>query len=87
MRYSGVMRTTEYYIVFPEGDVQEIDGRLRIDELVDLNGRPLSLPLPTSRVIAFRVGRIAVKEERNATATYHHLELASAEELAPYVRR
>jgi hypothetical protein len=80
------MRMTEYYIVFPEGDVQEISGRLSIDELVDLNGRPLPLPLQTSRIIAFRVERVVVKEERNATATYHHLELASAEELALYVR-
>jgi hypothetical protein len=87
MGYSGDMRSVEYFIVFPEGDVQEVTGRLQIDELVDLNGRPLPLPLPTNRVIAFRVAKIVVKQERNCSATYHHLELASAEELAPYARR
>jgi hypothetical protein len=80
------MRQIEYYIVFPEGDIQEISGRLALDELVDINGRPFTLPIPTNRIIAFRVARIVVKEERGLNASYHHLELASAEELAPYVR-
>ncbi len=87
MRYSGDMRLDEHFIVFPEGDVQEIPGRLRFDELVDINGRPLSFPLPTNRMIAFRVVKIVVKEERGGSATYHHLELAGAEELERYARR
>lgn len=87
MRYSGDMRQDEHFIVFPEGDVQEIPGRLRIEQLVDLNGRPLALPLPTTRIIAFRVAKIVVKEGRGGSETYHHLELASAEELAHYAKR
>ncbi len=87
MRYSGDMRQDEHFIVFPEGDIQEIPRRLRIDELVDINGRPLQLPLPTARMIAFRVAKIVVKEGRGGSETYHHLELASAEELAPHARR
>lgn len=80
------MRSSDYYIVFPEGDIQEIPGRLRIGELVDLNGTPLALPLRSARTIAYRVGRVSAKEERNGTETYHYLDLMSADELGAYVR-
>ncbi|GAB6392343.1 MAG: hypothetical protein MdMp014T_1716 [Treponematales bacterium] len=74
----------DYYIVFPEGDVQETAGRLPFNALVDINGSPLSLPLPTNRTIAFRVAEITVREKRGGNETYHQLELVSAEELLPY---
>jgi hypothetical protein len=80
------MFMNEYFIVFPEGDVQEIPGRLPLNELVDINGRALSRPLRTNRMIAFRVSRIAVKENRGGNETLHYLELLSAEELRPLAR-
>jgi hypothetical protein len=80
------MLSASCYIVFPEGDLQEIPGRLPISALVDLNGNPLRLPLPTSRMIAFRVSRIRVSEGRNGSETLHYLEQLSAGELEPYVR-
>jgi hypothetical protein len=76
----------DFYIVFPEGDVQEISGRLRINELVDINGGPLPLPLPTNRMIVFRVVRIRTKENKGSSETYHYLELVSAEELVEYTK-
>jgi hypothetical protein len=75
------MFTDEYFIVFPEGDVQEIPGRLSINDLVDINGRRLALPLPTNRMIVFRVSRIRVRENKGGNETFHHLELMSAAEL------
>jgi len=81
------MRIDDYFIVYPEGDIQEIHGRLRINELVDLNGLPLELPLPDPKVIAFRVDRISAKESRGGTETYHYLSLVGADELASYARR
>ena len=81
------MRSDDYYIVYPEGDVQEVGGRLGINQLVDMNGRPLALPLPDARMIAFRVEKISVSEGRGGTETFHHLGLVSASELASYVRR
>jgi hypothetical protein len=81
------MFMNEFFIVFPEGDVQEIPGRLAINELVDINGRPLEMPLPTNRMIAFRVSRIRVSENRGGNETFHFLELLSAEELQGYVRK
>jgi len=82
-----IMFMNEYFIVFPEGDVQEIPGRLSINILVDMNGKELPLPLPTNRIIAFRVARIKVEENRGGNGTYHYLELMSAEELRPYAKR
>ncbi|MDR1930709.1 MAG: hypothetical protein LBQ44_08785 [Treponema sp.] len=76
----------EFYIVFPEGDVQEVSGRLPFNALVDLNGNPLSLPLPTNKMIVFRVAGIKTSENRGSSETFHLLELMSAEELRPYIK-
>ncbi|MDR0690252.1 MAG: hypothetical protein LBG08_08340 [Spirochaetaceae bacterium] len=78
------MFLNEYFIVFPEGDVQEIRGRLSLNEIVDINGNPLDLPLETNRTIAFRVSRIKVNENQGGNETLHFLELLSAEELLAY---
>jgi hypothetical protein len=80
------MYMDEYFIVFPEGDVQEIPGRLPINDMVDINGNHLSLPLPTNRMIAFRVARIKVNETKGRSETLHYLELLSAGELAAVAR-
>ena len=61
-------------------------GRLPFNTLVDMNGRVLSLPLPTSRMIAFRVARIKTEENKGSRETFHFLELMSAGELASYTR-
>jgi hypothetical protein len=80
------MFMNEYFIVFPEGDVQEIPGRLSVNELVDINGSSLPLPLPSSRMIVFRVSRIKTNENKGGNETFHFLELMSAEELRPFTR-
>jgi hypothetical protein len=79
------MFITEYFIVFPEGDAQEIRGRLPINQLVDINGNPLALPLPTNRMIAFRVAKISTNEHKGGKEIYHYLEQMSARELLEYV--
>jgi hypothetical protein len=79
------MFLNEYFIVFPEGDVQEVPGRIALNELVDINGRELALPLRTNRMIVFRVARIAVKENKGGNETFHYLELMGADELLPYL--
>jgi hypothetical protein len=84
--YAGFMFMNEFFIVFPEGDVQEISRRIPVNEVVDINGNRLPLPLPTSRMIAYRVSRIKTDENRGGNETYHFLELLSAEELIPYTR-
>lgn len=76
----------EFFIVFPEGDVQEVSGRLPFNTLVDMNGNVLSLPLPTNKMIVFRVARIKTNENKGSNETFHYLELMSAEELLPFVK-
>jgi hypothetical protein len=64
-----------------------LPGPLRIDQLVDLNGRPLPLPLSTDRIIAYRVAKIRRQEGRGEEASYHYLELVPVSDLAAYCRR
>ena len=79
------MFMTEYFIVFPEGDTQEIQGRLFINQLVDVNGNPLPLPLPTNRMVVFRVEKIQTKDYKGGNETYHYLEQLSAQELLEFM--
>jgi hypothetical protein len=78
------MFISEYFIVFPEGDAQEIKGRLPFNALVDVNGNVLSPPLPTNKMIAFKVAGIKTDEKKGSSETYHFLELLSAEDLLEY---
>jgi hypothetical protein len=80
------MTLYEYYIVYPDGEKQEMSGTLRIDQLVDLNGRPLELPLPTARMIVYRVIRIQHTEERGIHSIYYGVELVGARELVGLAR-
>ena len=85
MRYDFAMFISEYFIVFPEGDLQEVKGRLPFNAIVDMNGNVLSPPLPTNKMIAFRVTGIKTDEKKGSSETYHFLELLSAEDLLEYV--
>jgi len=78
------LRTIE--IVYPEGDRQEIEHDLSIDDLVDLNGNPLPLPLPSTRMIVYRVFRMRRNEDRGIDTCSYYLEQLSARELEAYVR-
>jgi hypothetical protein len=62
-------------LVYPEGDTQEIPHTLRFNQVVDINGRPLPLPLPTVKMIAYRVSKISTREERGERITSYYLDL------------
>jgi len=79
------MRWVEYRIIYPEGDIQDIPGPLTIMSLVDINGRPLSLPLTSARQIVYRVTGQRTKETRNGEERYYLLEQVPVEELEEYV--
>ena len=80
------MTIYEHYIVFPEGDRQEIQHRLRINQLVDLNGTPLELPLRTFRMIVYRVSRVSKQENKGEEITSYFLTLVRRDEMHEYVR-
>jgi len=79
------MFLSEYFIVYPEGDSQEIQNRLSLNQLVDINGNPLELPLPTNRMIVFRVTKVRTNDYKGGSETYHYLEQVDARELMEYV--
>ena len=74
------------WLVYPDGDRQETDRPLRMNETVDMNGRPLSLPPPTDRMIAYRVYKIRRVEERGELDILYYLELIPAWELSSMMR-
>lgn len=74
------------YIVYPDGDIQEIPHSLSVNQLVDLNGYPLTLPLKTAKMIVYRVYKISRKEGRGEENTYHYLELVTRDELEAFVK-
>lgn len=79
------MFKTSHYIVYPEGDIQEIGHWLKINQLVDLNGYPLQVPLPSERMIAYRVIKISTKSSRHTEERYYELELVPVHELTEFV--
>ena len=83
--YAFSMFMTEYFIVFPDGDTQEIRGRLSLNQLVDVNGNPIALPLPTNRMVVFRVEKVRTNDYKGGSETHHYLEQLSARELMEYV--
>lgn len=79
------MRYETLLMHYPEGDTVEIDAPLAFGDLVDINGRRLSPPLPTIRMIVFRVRSITTEEERNRDVKNFHLEQVFPDELRDYV--
>jgi hypothetical protein len=82
----GNVRYDTRVLVYPEGDTQEIDWSLRFNQIVDVGGRPLELPLPTVRMLAYRVRRVDHEDTRNEEITRYHLEQLFPDDLAAYVQ-
>ncbi|MCL2704649.1 MAG: hypothetical protein FWE72_00380 [Spirochaetaceae bacterium] len=68
-------------IIYPEGDRQEISHTLYINQIVDINGYPLSLPVKTSKMIAYKVYRKSTQETRNEVITTFFLQQLTVWEL------
>ena len=72
------------YIVYPEGDIQEITNTLTVDRIVGLNGVPLQLPLPTPKMIAYRVSKVVKREKKGEVNRYYYLELLTRKDMLEY---
>ncbi|MFP4067257.1 MAG: hypothetical protein ACLFRR_08720 [Spirochaetaceae bacterium] len=79
------MRYLTRIMHYPEGDQREIEHELQFGSLVDVNGQILSPPLPTSRMIVYRVRSVRTEEERNRDVHHFHLEQVFPGELREYV--
>lgn len=79
------MTQYEYYIQFPDGEIREIYHELHIDWLIDIQGDPLPLPLPTHKMIAYCITRQRTSEERGVVSVLYALEQMTADELLAYL--
>ena len=68
-------------IQYPEGDIKGIEHSLRVNQLVDLNGLPLALPIETIHTIVYRVWKLTTRMERHTEDVLYHLELVKRPEL------
>ena len=81
------MRYQTRLLVYPEGDTQEVTWSLRFNQVVDVSGRPVALPLTTVRTLAYRVVRIDHQDTRNEEIVRYHLEQLFPEDLVEYTDR
>ena len=72
-------------LCYPDGAAQEAPITLGIHQIVDLNGIPLDQPLPTIKMIVYRVYKITKKETRAEAIICYHLELVRRREMFEYV--
>jgi hypothetical protein len=79
------MHLTTRQIIYPEGDSQEVEHTLSINQLVDINGFPLAPPLPTTRMIAYRVFRIATENLKGEDIISYYLEQLFRDEMEEFV--
>ncbi len=79
------MHLTTRWIVYPEGDSREIEHTLSINQLVDINGFPLAPPLPTTRMIVYRVFRIATESLKGEDIIRYYLEQLWRDEMEELV--
>ena len=75
------MTSDTYILKYPEGDEIEIEHSLNFNQIVNLNGIPLELPIKSPQMIVYRVFRVSTSEERKAITKYYYLELVTGEEL------
>lgn len=75
------MTTYTHKLKYPEGDEKEIGHSLNFNQIVDLNGNPLRLPIPSPKMIIYRVFRISTAEERGEITKFYFLELVVGHEL------
>ena len=80
------MKYDTHILVYPEGDTQEIEWTLRFNQVVDVSGRPIQLPVPTVRMLAYRVFRVSHEDTRNENITKYFLEQLYPDDLAALAR-
>lgn len=69
-----------HYLVYPNGDSQEIAGPVPFNALVGMNGEPLDPPVRRGSII-YRVFRIQREENRGESTHMYFLELVEGAEL------
>ena len=79
------MTLYEYYIVYPDGEKQEIGGPVSIGTFLDINGNQLPHQLPTNKMIVYQVQSKRGIEKGGIVQMIYVVEQLDAEELLDYV--
>ncbi|MCK5154650.1 MAG: hypothetical protein KAQ93_09860 [Spirochaetales bacterium] len=80
------MTAATYKLKYPEGDELEIEHSLNFNQIVDLNGNPLRLPISSPQMIVYRIYKVSTAEERKQITKYYYLELIVGQELLGLAR-
>ena len=76
----------EYFLVFTEGDIREINYSIPVSSFLDMNGNIITLPLPTHKMLVYQVIRKrTIQKEPGIVHEYYLLEQLDANELSEYV--
>ena len=79
------MTLYEYYIIYPDGEKQEISGPVSIGTFLDINGNQLPHQLPTNKMIVYQVQSKRTIENLGIVQIIYVVEQLDAEELLDYV--
>ncbi|RKX86223.1 MAG: hypothetical protein DRP58_04740 [Spirochaetes bacterium] len=80
------MTNTTYILKYPEGDEIEIRNAPNFNQIVDMNGNPIRIPIPSPKMIVYRVYKVSTTEERKEITKYYYLELIVGQELLALAR-
>lgn len=80
------MTTFTYKLKYPEGDEIEIEHSLNFNQIVDLNGNLLQVPISSPKMIVYKVYRVSTAEERGVITKFYYLELIVGQELSGLAR-
>lgn len=76
------MEYHSYFIVFPEGDQQEIDHPLSVGDCVDINGNIYDKTHPLhSKKIAYKVTGMSQKVHFKEVGWYYRLSMLNSDEV------
>ncbi len=79
------MTLYEYYIIFPDGEEQEVFKPIPVGGLLDMNGQLLPSRLPSNKMLAYQVVGKRTSETRGIVKTFYTLEQLDAQELLDFV--
>lgn len=75
------MTLYEYYLIYPEGDVVEVNHEIPISAIFNIYGEELSKNSLNAKTLCYYVARKQIKEEIGIHKTFYTLEQLSLNEL------
>ena len=71
----------EYYLIYPEGDVVEINNEVPVSSIVNIYGEILSKNSLNNETLSYYIAKKQTREENGIYQTFYTLEQLSINEL------